>query len=176
MEIPVENIDKIMDITLRDQNGDILTYNLKEELQIHRDNLQEDFTDQPVKYAYWVSILEKVRLYLESATLELEKVQASLYEPCRNSLIDAGTPKPTKEQISSLVIIQESYLSARETVIMYEAQVKLLQGVVRSWEQRREMLIQYGADNRKAWDQTKKMHVDPSLGQLPQGPPSFTRN
>lgn len=178
MDIPVDSIGDISSITLRDHNGTVQEFDLQDELRISRDNLQEDFLTQPIKYVYWVAVLEKVRLYAESANLELEKLQGELYEPCRNALINSGTAKPTKDQINSLITTQESYQVAKQSALLYESQVKFLQGVVRAWEQRREMLIQYGADNRKAWEQTKKMNTN-SSSFTQQGPvdlPNFRVN
>lgn len=160
MDINVGNLDDMNRVVLRDQNGRIEEFNLDDELRITRNNLQEDFVTQPIKYAYWVSVLEKMRLYQESAELELEQVYASLYEPSRQALVSKGINKPTKEQISTEIVLQQQYTDAKNNANTYAYYVKRLQGIVKAWEQRREMLIQYGADNRKSYEQSKKMHYE----------------
>lgn len=136
-------------VRISDANGEFYDYNLKEELSINEHDLYTEFGQQPVKYVYWSSILEQVRGYLESATLNEEVVRANMYEPARVALMANGTPKPTKDQIEAWIINQEEWVKAKNEVLIYTKFVKQLQYIVKALEQRKDMLIQIGADSRK---------------------------
>lgn len=136
-------------IRIRDANGTFADYDLTEELRIDDMNLYEEFKLQPSKYVYWTAILEQVRAYLETAQFTEDRTKAELYEPARITIIQEGTPKPTKDQIEAWIWRQEVYLDAKKQVMTYSKFVKQLQYVVKAFEQRRDMLTQIGADKRK---------------------------
>lgn len=146
-------------IRIRDANGEVREYNLNQELVINEYNLQEEFRLQPSKYVFWSSVLEQVRGYQESAQLQEERVRADLYEKARQSLIEGGSPKPTKDQIEAWIIRQEEYVKAREQVLGYSNFVRQLQYVVKAFEQRRDMLTQVGADKRRAEEYERSLKM-----------------
>lgn len=145
-------------IRISDVNGEFHEYDMKEELVINDHDLYNEFSQQPVKYMYWTSVLEQVRAYLESSILSEETVRADLYEPARMALIGSGTAKPTKDQIESWIIKQDQWVTAKNEVLVYTKYVKQLQYVVKAYEQRKDMLIQIGADSRK--DKEYEKHIN----------------
>lgn len=140
------------DVTLRTPNGEVVTHNLKEELKINEYDLNTEFHNQSSKYVYWTSLLETVRAYLESAQLLSERTRAALYEPCRQDLISGGVAKPTKDQIDSEIMKNAEYISTVTQVNNYTYYVKNLQYAVKAFEQRKDMLIQLGAEQRRQRD------------------------
>lgn len=139
-------------LTLKTASGETVTYNLKDELMINTHNLLEEFNLQPAKYVYWSSLLETVRAYLEASQLKEEQIRASLYEACRIILVDNGTAKPTKDQIEAEILKNDTYIEARELVNTYSYFVKNLQYTVKAFEQRKDMLLQLGAESRRQKD------------------------
>lgn len=158
MEINVGAFD-FDTITIKDRNGETRTFNLSEELKVNEFNVVGEFLEQPAKYVYWSSILERVRMYKESAELQAETYKASMYETARMSLVDAGINKPTKEQVNSVILSDEGYIKLLEAVNMYTYIVGQLVYVVKAFEQRRDMLIQYGADLRKTREFERGMNM-----------------
>lgn len=135
-------------IRIIDANGSFYEYELQEVLSINEHNLQEEIKLQPGKYVYWSSVLEQIRGYLESEELQEEHLRANLYEVARESLIQEGTPKPTKDQIDSWILRQEEYTRVKENILTYKKFVKQLSFVVKSLEQRHSMLVQLSALKR----------------------------
>lgn len=145
-------------ITIKDGNGDSHTYDLTEELRVNEFNVVKEFSEQSSKYVYWASILEKVKMYKESAELKAETYRASIYEQARLALVDTGVNKPTKEQVSAQILQDESYVKLLEGVNTYTYLVGQLTYVVKAFEQRKDMLIQYGAELRRVKDYERGMN------------------
>lgn len=158
MNINIGSFDFDM-ITITGANGESTTYDLREELKVNDFNVVNEFLEQPSKYVYWSSILERVKMFKESAELKAETYKASIYEPSRLSLVDAGINKPTKEQVNAVILSDENYIKLLEDINTYNYLVGQLTYVVKAFEQRRDMLIQYGADLRKARDYEQRISM-----------------
>lgn len=146
-------------ITITGANGESTTHDLREELKVNDFNVVSEFLEQPSKYVYWSSILERVKMFKESAELKAETYKASIYETSRTVLVDAGINKPTKEQVNSVIMSDENYIKLLEDVNTYTYLVGQLTYVVKAFEQRRDMLIQYGADLRKAREYEQRISM-----------------
>lgn len=168
LDIKVTNLD-FGTIRVTDANGETVTYVLKEELAVNNFNVREEFLMQPAKYAYWTSLLEQLRLYQESYGLKAEKRKSELYEPSRQQLIAVGIAKPTKDQIEAQIMLDDEYYKLRENVVSMEFNVKQVQYIVKAFEQRKDMLVQYGADLRRDFDYSKKL-------TMPNETPQNTHN
>jgi len=147
VDIRVNDLD-FTTIRIIDANGSFTEYEMQDVLNINEHNLAEEIRMQPSKYVYWSSILEQLRGYLESAELAEEKLKAELYEVARDTLIAGGTPKPTKDQIDSWILRQDSFTEAKNNTLAYRKFVKQLSFVVKSLEQRHSMLVQLSALKR----------------------------
>lgn len=148
MEITLDDLD-FSKLTIFDANGNREDMDLQEELMINKFDIESELYLQPQKYVYYTALLEKVRSYLEGAKLAEEVAHAELYEPARERLAASTGRNPTKDQIESAVLSEESYLEAREQVIILESTVKNLQYIVRAFEQRKDMLVQLSTHMRK---------------------------
>lgn len=168
LNIRVTNLD-FGTIRVTDANGETVTYNLKEELAVNNFNVREEFLKQPAKYSYWTALLEQLRLYQETYELQAEKRKAELYEPSRQQLILSGIAKPTKDQIDAQVMLDDEYYKLRQDVVNMEFTVRQVQYVVKAFEQRKDMLIQYGADLRRDFEYSKKV----SMPEAPQNQNSY---
>lgn len=148
MEITLDDID-FSHLTIIDSNGNKKTVDLQDELVIDQYNIEKELYEQPKKYVYYTSLLEKVRAYLESAELALDVEHANLYEPSRASLQQETGSKPTKDQIESRILSDETYREKKEQVAILEGSVKNLYYIVKAFEQRKDMLIQLSTHERK---------------------------
>lgn len=140
----------IEEVTITDKSKESHTFNIKEELNINEFNVYREFLAQPGKYAYWTSVLSTLKYYLESAELSMEKQRATIYEPSRQTLITVkAVPKPTKDQIEAEIQLDETYQQLQRDVVAYKALVDKVNYIVRAFEQRKDMLIQVGAELRR---------------------------
>lgn len=151
MQVVVDNFD-FDKIQIVDENGMVETYSLSQELRINEMNVPNEYLQQSAKYIYWASILEKVRMYLDASELNSEIKKAECYTKSRDDLVEKGVLKPTKDQIEHAVMLDDDYVQALREVQGYTHLVKQLQYVVKAFEQRKDMLIQYGAELRKQKD------------------------
>lgn len=142
LEIKLDNLDFDY-LRLIDENGEYQEYNLREELKINETNLLQEMLQQPSKYIYWSSLLEKLKLYQESAELQLEIKWANLDEQARNYLKSVNV-KPTKDSVEAYIKRQPEYEQARKNVQYYEYTSARVARIVKAFEQRKDMLQSYG--------------------------------
>ena len=138
MEINVDNLD-FTSIKLIDETGQFLEIDLQKELRIDEHRLEQEMIEQPSKYIYWSSILEKLRLYQEQCELDLEFLLGRLDKEAREHLMVTGT-KPTKDSVEAYIKRSNEYKIAKEKCNYYDYLVRRLQFIVKSLEQRKDML------------------------------------
>jgi hypothetical protein len=131
-------------LTLKDETGQYVTYDLKAELRVNESNLHQEMLHQPSKYIYWSSILERLRFFQEQKELELEVVVANLDTAAREHYVQSGNPKPTKDMVESFIKKQPEYMEAQTQVQYYNHIAGRVQRIVKAFEQRKDMLQSYG--------------------------------
>lgn len=142
MDIKVDNLDFGL-LRLIDETGQYVEYDLLEELKVNEDNLLTEMLEQPSKYIYWSSILERIKFYQEGVELELELKVAELDPEARSYLKQQGE-KPTKDMVDAYVKRQDSYIEIRKRMALYEHISGRMNRIVKSFEQRKDMLQSYG--------------------------------
>lgn len=159
-------------LRLIDETGNFVEIDLKEELSVNEDILEREMLQQPSKYVYWSSILEKLRLFQENAELELDILLGKLDKEARDSL-----EKPTKDAVDGYIKRTEAYKVAKEKCNYYDYLVKRLQFIVRAFEQRKDMLQSYG--KQKAHDRSygqgagSQIEKHPEYPDYPTTPPGY---
>ena len=147
-------LDDLMfeDITIYDESHREVSFNLREELEINSFDLTEEYRSQPAKYMYWTSLHSKVGRMVESKGIEIDRMHAVLYNTVREELIKAGTPKPTQAQLEASIDNNQHIVRLREELANLNALEAKTKYIVKAFEQRKDMLMQLGADNRKQKD------------------------
>lgn len=162
LDLRVSDLE-FLKVRVIDENGESLVFDLTEELNVNEFNVRKEFLNQPGKYTYWTSLLERLRMYQENYELQAEKRKAELYETSRIALIEGGVSKPTKEQISAQIMLDEQYYNLKQSIINLSFNVRQIQYVVKAFEQRKDMLIQYGADLRREYEYSQKTSMPDPL-------------
>lgn len=165
LDLRVDSLD-FDNIRIIDENGEVTNYNVNQELQVHEFNVRQAFLEQPAKYAFWSSVLEKLKLYQETYEMQLSTRKAELYDTCRVQLVERGIAKPTKDQIEAEILLDEKYQQIANTVIVTNYNVRRMSAFVKAVEQRKDMLIQYGADLRRENEYSRKI----TMPEAPQNP------
>ena len=170
MDIQLDNLD-FHTLRLIDETGAYIVIDLKAELAINENNLDREMLQQPAKYVYWSSILERLRYFQESAELELEVLEGRLDNEAREELPKEGV-KPTKDSVENYMKRKEEYVIAREKCNTYDYLVRRLHFIVKSFEQRKDMLQSYGKQlaNDKSYGHGAGSHMEqnPYPPQAPQ--------
>lgn len=138
-------LDKDSVATLRfvSEQGEPFTIDLKEELGISDATFTEDVENQPAKYAWWVSVLERTRQKVRAKEDAVDYIYAKLSNKARSDL-----DKPTVASIDSYVKVNQDYVEALEGLRFWQGRVDMLNGIVKAFEQRERMLMQKGAQLR----------------------------
>jgi len=130
-------------VRLVDENGQVESFNLKEELKVNEHNLLKEMLEQPGKYIYWASVLEKLKFYQESKELSLERREAEL-EPIARKELKAEETKPTKDMIAAYIKRDEQYQQIQNELQTYNLIIGKVSRIVKAFEQRKDMLQSYG--------------------------------
>lgn len=147
-ELRLDDIE-VTKFRIIDPNGEYIDIDINSELSINQFNLDSELQKQPQRYVYYTSILEKLKAYSESSELELEKVHATLYEQAVPALQSGGSARPTKDMIEAWIMRQDNYQNALNNVNYYKSLVRKFTYIVKAFEQRKDMLLQISANNRK---------------------------
>lgn len=147
MEIHLDSLD-FDSFTIKDKNGNHIEISVRDELVINETNIQQEFLGQSGKYAYWANLLEIVRHHLEVEQRKLETLGSQLNLTVRHQYKVNGE-KPTKDMVESAIFTDGSYQQQLQEVEKWNYRTKQIQYVVKAFEQRKDMLIQFGADLRK---------------------------
>jgi len=142
LDINVDNLD-FQELRIVDESGQFRAYDMSKELKINESILQQEMLEQPSKYIYWSSLLEKLRYYQEMEDLKLEVVWAKLDGKAREE-IKAKSEKPTKDQVESYIKQQDEYLTQKKVCLHYTHIIGRIQRIVKAFEQRKDMLQSYG--------------------------------
>jgi len=135
-------------VKIVDMNGESKSYKVSDLLSFNENNYEGAFTDQSATYVYWAYVYSICKEQEESQNNLLDKVHAEQYTVAFEELSGKGS-RPTKDAIEALVVLSEPYQVQKEACIDAKRLTMQLQYLVRGFEQRKDMLIQYGAEKRK---------------------------
>ncbi|WRW34676.1 hypothetical protein CF5_0142 [Staphylococcus phage CF5] len=147
MEIKIDSLD-FNELTLKDKNGNVQTFNIHDELKLSEYTIQEEMYSQSAKYSWWSSLLERVRVYEEAEERKLEQLGAQLNQSVRNQFTQQKI-KPTKDMIESAILTDSNYQQQQDIVAGWNYKVRQLHYIVKAFEQRMGMLTQISADLRQ---------------------------
>jgi len=149
MDIQLDNLDFYY-LRLIDETGQFQEIDLRKELAVNENQLEREMLQQPSKYVYWTSVLERIRLFQDNAELEMEVLMGELDKEAREVL-----EKPTKDSVEGYIRRTEKYQNQKRKCNYYEYLVRRLNFIVKAFEQRKDMLQSYGKQkaNEKVYGQ-----------------------
>lgn len=119
------------------------------------------FMNQAALYVEYARLATKAK-YQADRFESLAKIkEAEVYEKLRAKANKAGT-KVTEAQLSKQALINPSVIAAKEKAIESQAIAELCKGALEALRQRRDMLIQTGADLREQRKGDVKTRLSPS--------------
>lgn len=135
-------------VTVKTKNGEIEEFNIKDELMIDRDNVNEGYINQPGRYAWWGMVLEVAKANVERAKRELSVQEAEADERVRTELDMEGV-KITEAIVTRRLKADKGYLKASDELAEAQKAAGILDKVLKAFDQRMEALISLGANLRK---------------------------
>jgi len=142
MEIKIDSFDFDL-LRLVDETGQYMEYNLRDELKVNEANLEIEMLNQPAKFIYWASILEKLKYFQEAKELEAEQVTARVDTEARDKYKGTET-KATKDVVEAYRKQHEDYIAIMMELQNYNYIVGRIARIVKAFEQRKDMLQSYG--------------------------------
>lgn len=135
-------------VQLKDQLGKETVYNINDELMVNENNYQQEFLRQPQKYNFWSDKLTIAHRQLSGAQMESDVLHAKLFDKAYAELAKTKA-RPTKDMVEATILQDKEYQSALDKITQCAFVEEQLKFIVKAFEQRKDMLIQYGADARK---------------------------
>ena len=142
MEINIGSFDFEW-LQLKDETGQVANYNLRDTLAVNEANLMQEMLEQPAKYIYWSSVLEKLKYFQESAELKAEREIARIDAEAREYYKGSDT-KATKDVVETYRKQHTDYESIMSNLHYYNMVVGYATRIVKAFEQRKDMLQSYG--------------------------------
>jgi len=130
-------------LQLKDEAGQVANYNLRDTLAVNEANLMQEMLEQPAKYIYWSSVLEKLKYFQESAELKAEQELARIDKEAREYYKNTDT-KATKDVVETYRKTHEDYEGIMSNLQYYTMVVGYVTRIVKAFEQRKDMLQSYG--------------------------------
>lgn len=119
----------------------------KDETSIRQHNLDTCFMEQSSLRAYYGSMAANAEAQAARAKTKFEVLEARLYDHHRKILVDSGV-KATEKMVENAVKTDPRWLEGKERVIDADTIASVNKALAISLADRRDMLIQLGADRR----------------------------
>lgn len=145
IKLNTTGLDKI---ELVDPTGTHTTYDINDELLVTDNNYQVELLNQPRKYSFWADKLAIVNRQVSGAKQQLDLIHAKLYAKYYVELSKAKA-RPTKDMVEAEIIQDQEYQSAVTRVDQTTYVADKLKFIVKAFEERKDMLIQFSAEMRK---------------------------
>lgn len=148
--IDIDSFD-VLNVAVKLRNGQVKQFDVAEELSISKATLNEDFIEQAGKYAWWSVLAEIAKSYVESTKNAMEKAEAEADKRARTQLQLDGI-KITETAVDRAIKLDEEYQAAVNAHLSAKKNAAILEKIARAFEQRKEMLINLGANLRNELD------------------------
>lgn len=122
--------------------------NIRDVVKISDIKLSEEFMHQPSVYAWFAALCEIAGSEAESKKFMLSVLKANTEKKVRREYAASGT-KTTESAIAAEVQTDDAFIASSIALIEAERQYSILRALVRSLDQRKDMLIQLGVMKRQ---------------------------
>jgi hypothetical protein len=120
----------------------------RDDTRVSENNLDNCLMQQAGQFAMYAASYARAEAQHLRLKARFEVIEAQLYDQHRKGLIAAGE-KATEKQVENAVRQDPKWLKNRNVVIEAETIASINKGCVESLKQRRDMIIQLGADRRE---------------------------
>lgn len=148
LEIKVDHIDSDV-IRVVDNQGQTVDYDVKADLSVHDYNANDELREQHVKYRKYANIFNRLSYYLEEEEIRLVTISSQINLDIRNHYQSTNGKPPTKDVVEAEIQTRQNYIDQLRIVNHLKYQKTQLQYILKAFEQRKDMLVQYTAHLRK---------------------------
>ncbi|BCK59834.1 hypothetical protein [Staphylococcus phage vB_SauH_DELF3] len=144
MEIHLDTLD-FNELTLRDNNGNILSFNIIDELKFTECKLQEETYQQSAKFACLASLYERMSINAEVEQRTLEQIGAELNLQIRARYRQSGK-EPITDLAPSAVFLSDEYDQQAQVLEAWNYRKKQLPYITHTFESSIQMLVKISAE------------------------------
>lgn len=141
----VQRLNMALDIKIA---GKEWSGNLRDIVRIQESRLSDEFAEQPSVYAWFAALTELAGAEYENKKFNLSILKANTEKQVRYAAVAKGE-KVTENSIAAAVQTDDAYINAHIALLEVERQYSILRAIVRSLDQRKDMLIQLGVMKRQ---------------------------
>lgn len=149
--VDIELDDLNTSVTIKLANGSLHTFNVQDEIEIDRDDLNQNYVEQPGKYAWWGMVAEVAKVNVEEAKAYLEQVEGEADERVRESLELDGI-KVTETLVTRKIKSDKEYKEAQTSFFRAKKNAGILDKVLKAFDHRLDVLVNLGASMRKEYN------------------------
>lgn len=124
---------------------------LQDELHIDEADLNQEFVEQPARFAWWAVLAKLAEGRRDRLKVSLETEYAWLDKKIRQKKMDEGK-KATEKSIEMEIKSDPGYQKLTAEFLQAKEQAGVLQVAASAFEQKKDMLISLGAKMRKELD------------------------
>lgn len=122
--------------------------NVKEDIKIDADQINEALIEQPSKYAWYGFLYSSAKEKYENLKTKLLKIEKDLDTSIREDSEYSGKKKPAETTITKLIHGNEVYLTTSNRVNQARKEMDALASVLKALDQRMDTLITLCANSR----------------------------
>ncbi|QYC50832.1 hypothetical protein KQUDLBSD_CDS0132 [Staphylococcus phage PG-2021_40] len=148
LEVRVDHIDTDT-IRVVDSQGQTVDYDVLSDLSVHDYNANDELREQHVKYRKYANIYNRLSYYLEEEEIKLVTISSQINLDIRNQYQATNGKPPTKDVVEAEIQTKQKYIDQLRIVNHLKYQKTQLQYILKAFEQRKDMLVQYTAHLRK---------------------------
>lgn len=131
---------------------------LLRELRIDKHDLDRELLKQPGAYAWWAALYSEAAAKVELLQEKLERLEARLFIRYLKRMKSRGNAKYVPAgNINKLVVLNPKYIALRAKVRQWKDAERVLKySAVRGFEQRKDVIQSYCANQRREQDSEPK--------------------
>jgi len=121
---------------------------IKEKLKVDPKNLNAELIEQPGLFAYYAYEMSKKKEELEELELDLDILESETDRKVRNNFL-IKNEKVSEKKVEMVVMSITKVKELKRKIIKVNAEYNILKGIVRAYEQRKDVLVSLSANMRE---------------------------
>jgi hypothetical protein len=147
VELELESL-ALLNITIKTRNGQVIEYNVGDELAVSKDDLDDAFIRQPGKYAWWATLAETAKAQRDHLEALLDRAEAEADYNVRLKMELEGV-KITEPAVKRGIKNDETYQEALRKFNEAKKTAAIFDKIVKAFDHRLECIVNLSAKLRK---------------------------
>lgn len=147
IEIELESL-ALLNVKIKTRQGQVIDYNVGDELAIDREDLDDAFIRQPGKYAWWATLAETAKAQRDHLEAFMDKAEADADYTVRLKM-ELDGEKITEPAVKRGIKKDEGYMEALRKYTEAKKTAAILDKIVKAFDHRLESIVNLSAKLRR---------------------------